>query len=121
MITIYIPDEFTTFNNYILAERTNLHHGASIKKVETRRVMYWARNIKPIENYPVTIYFQWVRKNTRTDPDNIAQAKKYVLDGLVAAGVLKDDAWKYISGFHDTFAIDQKSQGVIVTIDEAKK
>ena len=62
---------------------------------------------------PATIRFTWHVKNRKSDPDNIAFAKKYVLDGMVKAGIIPDDTHRYIKGFEDRFVISAK-EGVEV-------
>ena len=42
--------------------------------------------------------------------------KKFINDGLVKAGVLKDDSRKYIDGFTEQFLIDKDSPRVEVSI-----
>lgn len=117
---IFIPDPLTTLNEYSNAERTNRYEAAEIKKVETERVRLACLGVLPIEKYPVRISFMWLCPNKRTDPDNIAFAKKFILDGLQKAGVLKNDSWDYVNGFSDTFNISPAGHvGVNVVITES--
>ena len=111
---IFLEGKFTTLNQYIRAERGHLYKAAEIKKTETARVKYSCIGILPVENYPVSIQFIWSRHNHRTDPDNIAFAKKFILDGLVEAGVLAGDSFKQISGFSDTFTLEADGVNVII-------
>ena len=64
--------------------------------------------------------FLWVAKNKRKDPDNICFAKKYILDGLVAAGILPTDGWNHVSGFRDEFDISPDNPRTIVTLELAE-
>lgn len=103
---IFIPDALASANEYIKAERTNRYMAAQIKKQETYRVKLACIGVLPIEKYPVKISFIWHCANKKIDPDNTAFAKKFVLDGLQEAGVLKKDSWDYVSGgFQDTFEV----------------
>lgn len=61
--------------------------------------------------------FEWHERTKRRDADNIASAKKYILDALVKNGVLADDSRKYVKGFYDTI-IDDKEDFVIVELIE---
>jgi Holliday junction resolvase RusA-like endonuclease len=63
------------------------------------------------------VRFEWHEKTQRRDADNIASAKKYILDALVKCGVLEDDSRKYVKGFYDTI-IDDKEDFVIVELIE---
>lgn len=108
----------TDLNTYIRAERTNKFMAASIKKRETEAVFWLCKKqgLKQAKKR-VSIDFYWYIKNERKDPDNIAFAKKYILDGMVDAGVLVKDSLKYIEGFKDHFITDHMDQ-VIVDIEE---
>ena len=43
-------------------------------------------------------------------------AKKYILDGLIIAGLLKKDGWNEIAGFTDTWEVGEP--GVWVEVRE---
>jgi len=115
---IEFEGEFETLNPYIDAERANRYAGASIKKVETERARLTAllSGVK-VEKYPVILKFFWYRTNKRTDPDNIDFAKKFILDGLVKAGVLVDDGWDEIKEIYNKFGLSD-TPSVILTIIE---
>lgn len=116
MIEIFLPGEFTSLNDYIDAERGNKFKAAQIKKDETHRVKFESLGKLPVDEYPVEIEFHWQCKDQKKDPDNIAFAKKFILDGLVASHVLAGDGWKHITGFSDRFILNAKDPGVTVVI-----
>lgn len=61
--------------------------------------------------------FRWFAPNRMKDPDNIAFAKKFILDAMQAAGVLPRDSWRYVGGgFADLFEVDASRPRVEVTI-----
>ena len=62
--------------------------------------------------------FAWVESGRHRDPDNIASAKKFLLDGLVLAGGLPGDGWAHVAGWTDTFEVGPRA-GVEVTIEAA--
>jgi Holliday junction resolvase RusA-like endonuclease len=117
-MNIFIPGEFTTANEYIAATNANRYEGAKIKKIETNRVMREChfQRIPPISVYPVALIFTWIRISKRSDPDNIAFAVKFVLDGLQKAGVLKQDTWKSVSAIIHQFKIDKNDPGVLIEV-----
>lgn len=117
---IFLPGYFTTLNEYISAERRNRHIAARIKRVETEAVQISTLGVLPVKKYPVSIKFVWHCKNTRSDPDNIAFAKKCILDGLQKSNVLAGDGWKQICGFQDEFVLDPENPGVEVSITEVR-
>jgi hypothetical protein len=53
----------------------------------------------------VRLCFLWRERNMKRDMDNIAAAKKFILDGLVEAKVIVNDGWKHVHGFEDAFSI----------------
>jgi hypothetical protein len=73
-----------------------------------------AQGIKLIES--ATFRFTWIEKDKRRNKDNIAFAKKYIFDGLVNAGIIKNDGWSEVRGFTDEFQVG-KEYGVIVKIE----
>ena len=99
-----------TQNEYIRAERGNKYAAAEMKKTWTEAVAWTAREqiAKGLQTgiKRASIEFVWRVKNERTDPDNICFAKKFVLDGLVMAGVLVNDGFKNIAGLSDNFVVD---------------
>lgn len=62
------------------------------------------------------VEFAWFEPNRRRDLDNVAFAKKFVLDGLVKAGVLRDDSPRYVLGLADEFGYDRDDPRVVVTL-----
>lgn len=111
---ITIPGEFTDLNTYINAERRNRFIGAKIKKEETERVHWRCKELglKPITVYPLNVDICWYTKNQRKDPDNIAFAVKFLLDGLVSAGVLREDGAKEIYSIRHSFTVDEENPRV---------
>ena len=117
MITITIPFALTDLNTYINKERCNRYAAAKIKKDDTESCRLSCIGKAKIIN-PVKVTFIWVCKDERKDPDNIAFAKKFILDGMVTAGIIKDDGWKEIKGFEDKFEVDKDNPRVVVEIRE---
>lgn len=67
----------------------------------------------------VILDFTWVERDKRRDPDNVAAARKFVLDGLVQAGVLSGDGWRHVSAWNDRWRVadsSTKGPGVGVSI-----
>ena len=61
--------------------------------------------------------FEWHERTKRRDPDNIASAKKFVLDALVKNGVLEDDSRKYVKGFYDVIVDDTKDFVIVELVE----
>lgn len=105
-----IKHKLPSLNDVIEANRTNRFMGAkfkreieeaigwSIRSALTRKTLY-----KP--KTAVVVRFTWTEPNMRRDCDNIASAKKFILDALVKMKVLKNDNQKHVVGFSDDFEI----------------
>jgi hypothetical protein len=117
-IVVSIPHRFTSLNEYINAERTNRYMAAKIKKSETKIAADAFRGLQPIVE-PCIVRFTWVVNNKRRDLDNIAFAKKYILDGAVDVGFIQGDNMKYIIGFEDVvqFADDERVEVEFIESD----
>ena len=89
-------DRFPTLNEYIDCERGSTIAAAAMKKKCTEQVKEQcvSQQIQPV-NGKVDLLFEW-HSSTRHDPDNVAFAKKFILDGLQAAGVLENDNRKFL-------------------------
>lgn len=63
--------------------------------------------------------YTWYEPDRRRDMDNISSfGRKVIQDGLVKAGVLKNDGWKQIARFSDDFFVDAKNPRIEVLIEE---
>jgi len=117
---ITIKGELTDHNTFINAERSNKFIAAKIKKDETRNVQLQClsddnRTQEPITK-PCEVHFMWYTRDLRKDPDNVSFAKKFVLDGLVKAGILKNDTRMWITGLKDDFGVDPSFPRVEITL-----
>lgn len=113
-----VKQKLPSLNDYIHALNINRYKGAQIKR-DVQDVIIAAireKQLQPVQNYPVFVEFQWHEKTRRRDLDNIASAKKYILDALQEAGVMAGDGQKQIKGFSDTFYVPDTWDGVTVGI-----
>jgi len=109
---------FVSLNEYIDAERSNRYKAAKIKEQQTNSVYYLTRSQKfRIEQKKYDIIFTWFMPNERKDHDNICFAKKFVLDGIIKAGVLPNDNGKYIGDFQDKFIIEKSRKYVSCQVE----
>ena len=107
-----IPFRLPSLNEYINECRRNKFAGAKMKKqIENDIGLYIAK--LPRFDAPVTIHFHWIEGNKRRDLDNIAFAKKFILDALVKQGKLKDDNRRCVTAFTDTFGYDKESRVIL--------
>jgi hypothetical protein len=113
-VSFKIPIRFPGLNEYSDAERANRQGGASMKKQWSRTAALYFRGKNPIDR-PVHIAFTWYEQEMRRDKDNVAFAKKFILDGMQLSGYLPNDNNKYVLGFSDAF-VYRRGNGVIVTV-----
>ena len=112
-----IPLKLPSLNDYVRACRTNKFAGAKMKaQIEQQIGLYLMK--MPKWTKPIKINFLWVEGSKRRDLDNIAFAKKFILDALVKYGKLKDDNRKCVYAFTDKFTYG-KTTKVILEIEEA--
>lgn len=122
-VKLVIPGQFPGLNDLISAERTSRYKGAEIKRNAQKVVEFCAR--KQLRGFrpagPVWMKYTWYERNRKRDKDNISSfGRKVIQDGLVKAGVLKNDGWKGIEGFSDRFCVDEKHPRVEIEIMEAR-
>ena len=82
------------WNEYIDLERGNKYKANRLKQEEKRIIQLIARGKKYNGNYPVEIIVRPHYKDYRQDLDNCRY--KGLVDGLVSAGVLKNDNLRHI-------------------------
>ena len=129
--SFFIPVRLPGLNDIILAK--GQYYGRGKKRYEKYQAMkkeYEGLIIATIQLAkikPVTrahFKFTWIEKNKMRDPDNIAAARKFILDALVRSGVLTGDGWKQVAGWIDTFSVatgkQQPGVGVMIWADHDK-
>ena len=98
--------------------RLHRYAQANVKRESEQRTI---AAIEKAHMHPVNqckVHFYWYEPNHKRDLDNIAFSKKYILDGIVKAGILKDDKPKYVKGFTDHFGYDKENPRIEVEIEE---
>jgi len=112
-----IKGKLPSLNDYIGACRANKFAGAKMK-TETENAVIWhakAAKLQPITE-PVSIIFEWHKRGERRDLDNVAAAKKFILDALQQCGILPNDNQKYVKGFRDNFYYDTVDYECVVIL-----
>ena len=117
--TFTIPIIFPSLNEIIESSKTHWSKYSKPKKGYTEIVASFTRQqLKPVRKYPVEITCHWICKDRRQDPDNVSAGVKFLLDGLVKAGIIKNDGFNEIKSIHHTFEVDKQNVGVVVTLNE---
>lgn len=114
-----IPGTMPGLNDFMREANRSRYDGARMKRRETERARLCAMGL-PYFPGRVRVLFTWVERDRRRDPDNVAFAKKFVFDGLVAAGVIQNDSPRYVAGFEDRFAVDPRDPRVEVVVVDAE-
>lgn len=109
-----------SLNEYTNANRTNKYAGAKLKKQATQLVVLYAKTQLQGEYEQIELCITYYCKNKRKDPDNVAFAKKFILDGLQESGHLKNDGWNNILGWSERFEIDKDRPRIEVEIKKLK-
>lgn len=117
-----INAKLPSLNEYVNVCRRNKYQAAQYKR-DVEEVIGWAirqavtaKTLKPVKN-PCVIHFEYHEATRKRDCDNIASAKKFILDALQKENILQGDGQKYVIGFTDSFKHDKKDF-VVVTIEE---
>lgn len=116
MEKIEIPYKFPSFNEYVNECRKNKYAGGSMKKKIQKDISLFINKL-PKYDKPIKIHFHWVEGNKRRDLDNVAYAKKFILDTLVACKKLENDNRNYVYAFTDSFEYGKETK-VILEIEE---
>lgn len=115
---LWIGYLFPSLNDFIAELKKYRLTGQRMKTKLTTGVAWEAKaaKLQPYDG-PVRLTFTWHEAKANRDPDNIVFAKKFILDGLVTAGILKNDTQKYIKGFTDGWVVGSGRIGVHVLIE----
>ena len=97
-----IEGKLPGLNDYTLACRNNRYSGNKMKRDAQIQISWYLHRLPQIKK-PVRIRFLWQEADHRRDPDNIAFAKKFILDELVRLKKLPNDTSRWIRGFVDDF------------------
>lgn len=118
VFSFYVEGRLPTLNEYIKAERGNRYAAAKLKKeTEIRIVADIKKTGKGDIPIPFILKIVWYEKTKRRDKDNVAFAKKFILDALQKGGYIENDNNKNVKGFIDEYVYGE-SQGVLVRLED---
>jgi len=112
---IYVPGKFPGMNEIVKVSKIHFGAYSGMKKKYTLIFSLALSGFKP-RSEPVDIGIKWIYKEKRRDPDNIMAGQKFILDGLVNNGVLKNDTLSDINSLNHSFARGDED-GVEITIE----
>jgi len=114
-----IPGRLPGLNEIVAAAKSHFGAYAKMKHEHTTAIAWIAKKLPTYKR--VALVITWYEPDRRRDPDNIMAGQKFILDGLVMAGVIPDDSQKHIQGIVHRFDTDKKNPRVEVEIIEAGK
>ena len=89
----------------------------AIMKEQYTDIVAWTAKKLPKFN-KVDIEITWYEPNVKRDVDNIMGGQKFILDGLVKAGVIKNDNRKHVNSISHKFETDRLNPRVEIEIRE---
>lgn len=117
---LIIDGQLNNLNDYTAACRRNRFAGAKMKtdneEIITQYILMQLHDVHFTQR--VYIQFTWIEPNRKRDLDNVAFAKKFILDALVRNNVIENDGWKGVGGFEDKFAVDKENPRIEVIISD---
>lgn len=124
---LFIRERMPNLNNMLDAKsvvfgnrgkfgRGDAYNAMKIKWAKKIELLVLEQGIKPVSQ--AHFRFTWIEPARQSDPDNIVAARKFVLDGLVKAGILSNDGWKQVLSFSDRWIVNKECPGVVVDIVE---
>lgn len=112
-----IPFRLPSLNEYVDECRTNRYGGAKHKKDIEREILRVLPKCKI--DCQVWFDFVWYEQTKRRDKDNVAFAKKYILDAIQRSGMIPNDNNQFVLGFSDRFVYGEGDKvKVIVRMGE---
>lgn len=109
-----IPGTLPTMNEIVAASKRHHMQYSLMKRQYTELVKLHAMKLPKIDRADFII--TWYCKDKRKDKDNIASGIKFILDGLVEAGVIPNDGWKEIGEVTHRFEVDKENPRIEVEI-----
>ena len=116
--TLTIPGRLPGLNDIIDAARRSRYESAAMKKENTEMVAWIAKAARLPHMERIDVAFHWYEPDKRRDKDNISGGQKFILDGLVKAGIIQNDGWKQIGDILHFFAVDKANPRVEIEITE---
>ena len=92
---------------------------AIMKEQYTSDIGWLAKKLPAYNRVDITI--TWYEPDLRRDPDNIMGGAKFVMDGLVAGGAIKDDSQRYINSISHQFEVDRENPRVEIEVQEVSQ
>ena len=119
--TIIIPGELPDLNQIIAETKGHWGNYSTLKKTNTQIVAYCAKQTTKRKYNKIDLDITWCCKNKRKDKDNIMAGTKFILDGLVEAGIIKNDGWANVGDINHKFKVDKENPRIEVRVTEVRE
>ena len=121
-ITFFLDFPLPTLNEMIRTARGNKYAAAAQKKKYTDLV---AMEIMVQTERPhfeaISLDITWIETKKKRDPDGVfGGGLKYLMDGIVAAGIIDDDDRDHVASITNRIAVSD-SRGVAVMVSSVPK
>ena len=115
---IVIPGELPDLNQIISASKDRWGSYSSLKKANTQRVAFCTKQATKRKYKRIDLEITWYCKDKRKDKDDITAGTKFILDGLVEAGIIQNDGWANVGEIRHKFDVDELEPRIEVRITE---
>nr|DAE40596.1 MAG TPA: Endodeoxyribonuclease RusA [Caudoviricetes sp.] len=126
MVSLTYNGRLPSTNDLVQMNRVNRFQGASMKRKYTQELAVCFRSqTKERFTSHVTCDVKFFEDTMRRDDDNVLSGLKYIMDGLVTAGIIHDDSpkWCHVTAerFQSHMEVDGKKVPYItVNIEESE-
>ena len=121
VVQILTIDQAQPLSTNAVIDMAKSHWGqySKEKKIRTQAVALLCRvqKLHPVQSPPAIRIWFWQRAK-RIEKDNLLINTKYLIDGLVMAGILLDDRWDNYTDLDFRFRIDRDNPRIIVEVIE---
>ena len=117
---LVIEGELPGLNEIIAFAKEHWARYAGEKHIRTEQIAWLAKEQICGKYSRVDLIFNWYCKDKRRDKDNIIAGQKFIIDGLVQAGVIENDGWKQIGNIFHFFEVDSENPRVEIIIKGVK-
>lgn len=120
-ITFFLDFPLPTLNEMIRTARGNKYAAAAQKKKYTNLVAdeIMVQTVRP-HFEAISLDLTWIETKKKRDPDNVFAAVKFLMDGIVAAGIIDDDDRDHVASITNRIAVSD-SRGVAVIVSSVPK
>ncbi len=104
--TLELPFGLPGLNEILAAAKKSPYQYAAMKKKYTQRISeeLLVQGCRPVSPYKrIWLTITWFESKKKRDPDNVRAGVKFLLDAMVASGVIEDDGIENIDSLSDAF------------------